>query len=86
MTYIVLFAFNFFSVMVKVIQQIQVVNFEYLKIIPASYAMSMCLVINIGLIAPLGQDLPQLLGAGLVAGTGAWMGSWLGMRIKEKRQ
>lgn len=85
MTYLVLFSFNFVSVALKVVQQIQVVRFEYLKIIPASYGMSMCLVINIGLIAPMGQDLAQLLGAGLVAGTGAWMGSWTGMRIKEKK-
>lgn len=86
MTYLVLFAFNFVSVMLKSMQQIQVVNYEYLKVIPTSYGMSMTLVINIALIAPMGEELPQLLGAGLIAGTAAWMGSWTGMKIKERKR
>lgn len=86
MTYLVLFAFNFFSVMVKVIQQIQVVNFEYLKIIPGSFAMSICFAVNVAVIAPMSMDsdLVSLMTAGLVMGLGGVLGSWCGMKIKQR--
>lgn len=84
MTYLVLFAFNFASVALKSIQQIQVSRFEYLKVIPVSYGQSYTFIFNLALVAPLYAEVDKLLIAGFWWGTGAWMGSWLGMRIKER--
>ena len=71
-----LFAVNYVSVSLRVWQQLNVINSEYLAIIPTSYGMAAMLVfITLGVLS-LGKNVKHQAVGILCIGTGGWLGSW----------
>jgi len=71
-----LFAVNYLSVALRVWQQLNVMNSEYLAIIPTSYGMAAMLVFMTLGVVSLGKSVKHQAIGILCIGTGGWLGSW----------
>lgn len=82
----ILFLFNVLSVAARSYQQLNVVHYKWLAIIPTSYGMQAKDFVNIGLAAPwaVSGDWQMVLIAYFVASTGAWLGCWAGMWLHKR--
>ena len=76
-----LFFINMASVSLRVWQQLNVMQSEYLAIVPTSYGMAAMLVLTTLGVVSLGKSLPHQ-GVGIVCiGTGGWIGSWISIYL-----
>ncbi len=71
-----LFFINYLSVALRVWQQLNVMQSEYLAIIPTSYGMASMLVLTTLGVVSLGKNIPNQAMGILCIGTGGWFGSW----------
>ena len=71
-----LFFVNYLSVSLRVWQQLNVMQSEYLAIIPTSYGMAAMLVLMTLGVVSLGKNVTNQAIGILCVGTGGWLGSW----------
>ena len=71
-----LFAVNYVSVALRVWQQLNVMNSEYMAIIPTSYGMAAMLVLTTLGVVSLGKSIKHQAIGVICIGTGGWWGSW----------
>lgn len=81
--YLAAFAASYISVALKSTQQLQVVHYQFIRVIPVSYGMAGAEVFLISQIAMQGFG-PSLLVMVLAIGTGAWMGAITGMTLHRR--
>ena len=83
MIYLAAFMASLIGVGLKSTQQLQVVHYQYLRVIPVSYGMAAAEVFLISQIAMQGFG-PSLVLMIFAIGTGAWIGAFCGMTIHKR--
>lgn len=79
-----LFFVNMVSVSLRVWQQLNVMQSEYLAIVPTSYGMAAMLVLTTLGVLSLGKDVPNQMVGILCIGTGGWIGSWMSIYLHAR--
>lgn len=75
------FGVQFFSVLMRAFQQLNVMQSDYLLMVPTSYGMSLGLIMTTIIIVHFGANIKNQAILFLVTGTSGWFGSWVAVHI-----
>lgn len=75
------FLINLFGIALRAFQQLNVMNSEYLMLIPTSYLMGISVIVTTLTIVSIGNNIKNQTISLFIIGTAGWMGSWLAIAL-----